>query len=179
MSIAQYKYERKNGCIEEAVQVRFRHLSKYMSVHKYGGWDKTLELAKEIEQKFKESQHIKKPLYRKSVKLPATPNVYVSKNSSDSITLVLCYPDSCGVRKQVTRSLSVNPLNRVLADYKNLVAYHGSKLPPMSKLLIKTLKTINDRYKLEKERGVTLKPILLGHFGDTEYHPDNRLGESD
>lgn len=179
MSISRLVRKNK-GYLEEAVQVRFRRKSKWMDINAHGGWEKTMRLAKEIEKEFKEEATKEGwPPHKKSVRVPATPNVYVSKNSSDSIVLTLSYPDSLGVRKQITRSLSVNPISRVLVDYKNLVAYHGSKLPPMSKLLIKTLKTINDRYKLEKERGVTLKPILLGYFGDTEYHPDNRLGESD
>jgi len=177
MSIAKLIYQRKSGLLEEAVQVKFRHLSKYMSIHKYGGWDKTLEEAVKIEKEFKEILSTQKPFRKKSNPPPITPNVYVSTNGV-SIVLVLSYPDSKGVRKQVTRSLSVTPLRKVLSDYRKVVDYYGNPLPPMSKLYARILNTINDRYKLEKERGVTLKPILLGYSGTDEYHPDSRLGES-
>lgn len=176
MSIAKLIYRRKSGLLEEAVQVKFRHLSKYMSIHTHGGWDKTLKEAVKIEKEFKEILSTQKPFRKKSNPPPVTPNVYVGTNGV-SIVLVLSYPDSKGVRKQVTRSLSVNPLKKVLRDYRKVVDYYGNSLPPMSKLYARILNTINDRYKLEKERGVTLRPILLGYSGYTEYHPDSRLGE--
>lgn len=157
MGITRIIANRKSG-LEDAYQVKVRHLSKYFSVLKYGeqtAYQMALEAREELLKKLSSSPG-------KVRAAEPVPNLSIAIQGRIPV-LTAYWQDSTGTRYQYTKSLRKYPLKEVLEEYLQILKDNGYKHENKQAIKRKVLNSLIHRYYLERSRGVELSPIRYGY----------------